>query len=142
MSQAALGVTVKVHYTGTLNDGSEFDSSRDGEPLTVTIGQGELIPGFEDALLGMAPGDNKKVTIEAESAYGLRRPDLVQAVPRAQIPPEMELEVGGAVLVRGPDEQPMRLMVRQLSEDSVTLDANHPLAGEDLTFDLEIVEIL
>lgn len=142
MTQAALGATVKVHYTGTLDDGSEFDSSRSGEPLTVTIGKGELIPGFEDALLGMAAGDSKTVSIASEDAYGPHRAELVQDVGRAQIPPEISLEVGGAVLVRGPDGQPMRLLVRELTEETVTLDANHPLAGENLNFDLELVEIL
>ena len=142
MSQAALGNTVKVHYTGTLNDGSQFDSSHGRDPLTVTIGKGELIPGFEDALLGMAAGESKSVTIVAEDAYGPRRPDLVQDVARAQLPPEMELEVEGAVLVRGPDGEPMRLLIRALTEETVTLDANHPLAGEDLNFALQLVEIL
>ena len=141
MSKAALGTTVKVHYTGTLNDGGEFDSSRGGDPLSVTIGQGELIPGFEDALLGMAVGETKSVTIASDDAYGPHRPDLVQEIERAQLPPDMELEVEGAVLVRGPDGDPMRLLVRALSETMVTLDANHPLAGQDLTFALEIVEI-
>ena len=142
MSQAVLGNTVKVHYTGTLDDGSQFDSSRGREPLTVTIGKGDLIPGFEQALLGMAEGESKSVTIEADEAYGPHRAELVQDVARAQIPPEMELEVGGAVMVRGPDGQPLRLLIRELSEDSVTLDANHPLAGEDLTFELELVQIV
>jgi len=142
VSQAALGQTVKVHYTGTLNDGSVFDTSKDAEPLTVTIGKGELIPGFEDALLGMAAGDSKNVTIAAEDAYGPRRADLVQEIGRDQFPPDMELEAGGAVLIRGPDGQPMRLMIQELSEESVTLDANHPLAGQDLTFALKLVEIL
>lgn len=142
MSQAVLGNTVKVHYTGTLDDGSQFDSSRGREPLTVTIGKGDLIPGFEQALLGMAEGESKSVTIESGDAYGPHRAELVQEVARAQIPPEMELEVGGAVMVRGPDGQPMRLLIRELTEDAVTLDANHPLAGEDLTFELELVQIV
>ena len=142
MSQAALGNTVKVHYTGTLDDGSQFDSSRGREPLTVIIGKGELIPGFEQALLGMAEGESKSVTIASNDAYGPHRAELVQEIARAQIPPEMELEVGGAVVVRGPDDQPMRLLIRELNEDSVTLDANHPLAGEDLTFELELVQIV
>ena len=142
MSQAALGHTVKVHYTGTLDDGSQFDTSRGREPLTVTIGKGELIPGFEQALLGMAEGESKSVTIESDDAYGPHRSELVQEIERSLIPPEMDLEVGGSVMVRGPDEQPMRLLIRELSEDSVTLDANHPLAGENLTFDLELVQIV
>ena len=142
MSQAALGNTVKVHYTGTLDDGSQFDSSRGRDPLTVIIGKGELIPGFEQALVGMAEGESKSVTIASDDAYGPHRNELVQEVARAQIPPEMELEVGGAVMVRGPDGQPMRLLIRELTEDSVTLDANHPLAGEDLTFELELVQIV
>ncbi len=142
MSQAALGSTVKVHYTGTLSDGSEFDSSHGSEPLTVTIGQGDLIPGFEDALLGMLAGDTKNVTIASEDAYGPHRTDLMQEVERAQLPPELELEVDGAVLVQGPGGEPMRLTVRALSEETVTLDANHPLAGQDLNFALELIEIV
>ena len=141
MSQAMLGNTVKVHYRGTLEDGSEFDTSHGREPIEVTIGHGQVIPGFEEALLGMAVGENKSVTIAADDAYGPYRNELVQEVERAQIPTDIDLEVDGALLVQAPDGQSMRLIVKALSEESVTLDANHPLAGEDLTFELNLVEI-
>ncbi|MFQ5774088.1 MAG: peptidylprolyl isomerase [Kiloniellaceae bacterium] len=142
MSQAALGDTVRVHYRGTFDDGSEFDSSLGRDPITVTIGGGQYIPGFEDALLGMTAGDNKTITIAAEDAFGPYRTELVQEIDRAQIPPEMNLEVEGSVFVRGPDGQPMRLTVKELTDVTVTLDANHPLAGKALIFELELVEIL
>ena len=141
MSQAMLGNTVKVHYRGTLEDGSEFDTSHGREPIEVTIGQGQVIPGFEEALLGMAVGENKSVTIVADDAYGPYRSELVQEVERAQIPTDIELEVDGALLVQSPDGQAMRLIVKALTDEMVTLDANHPLAGEDLTFELALVEI-
>jgi peptidylprolyl isomerase len=141
MAQAMLGNTVKVHYRGTLSDGSEFDSSHGREPIELTIGQGQVIPGFEDALLGMAVGDNKSITIEAGDAYGPYRDELVQEVERAQIPSEIDLEIDGALLVRGPDGEAMRLIIKAMTEETVTLDANHPLAGKDLTFELALVEI-
>lgn len=140
--QAALGDTVKVHYRGTLGDGSEFDSSFDREPITVTIGDGRYIRAFEDALLGMTEGDNKTVTVAASDAFGPYRKELVQEVDRALIPPEMDLEVEGSLLVRGPEGQPLRLTIKALDQETVTLDANHPLAGQDVTFDLELIEIL
>lgn len=142
MVQAAHGDTVKVHYRGTLQDGSEFDSSRDREPITVTIGGGQFIQAFEQALLGMVAGDQKTVTIESGDAFGERRSDLIQEVNRSQIPPDVQLEVDGALFVRGPGGEPIRLTVTSLSEETVTLDANHPLAGKDLTFEIELVEIV
>ena len=141
MSQAMLGNTVKVHYRGTLGDGAEFDSSHGRDPIELTIGQGQVIPGFEDALLGMAVGESKSVTIVSDDAYGPYRSELVQEVERAQIPTDIELEVDGALMVQGPDGQAMRLIVKALTDETVTLDANHPLAGEDLTFELALVEI-
>ncbi|RMD63927.1 MAG: peptidylprolyl isomerase [Alphaproteobacteria bacterium] len=140
MTKAAQGDTVRVHYTGTLKDGSQFDSSEGQEPITVTIGEGRVIPGFEEALVGMEAGESKTVTIPADEAYGPHRNDLLHKVSRAQVPPEIELEVGGAVFVRGPEGEPIRLTVVALDDETVTLDANHPLAGEDLTFRIELVE--
>jgi len=125
-----------------LADGSEFDSSHDRGPLTVTIGGGEVIPGFEQALVGMAPGDNKTVTLATEDAYGEHRTEMVQRIERAQIPAEIELEVGGVLQAAAPDGQVVRLTVTEFNDETVTLDANHPLAGEGLTFDLQLVEIV
>lgn len=142
MSKAVQGDTVKVHYRGTLDDGSEFDSSHDRGPLTVTIGGGEVITGFEEALVGMAPGDNKTVTLDAENAYGAHRTEMVQQIERARIPAEIELEVGSVLQATAPDGQVVRLTVKEFDDQTVTLDANHPLAGKDLTFDLQLVEIV
>ena len=121
MAAAKAGDTVRVHYTGTLGDGEVFDSSDGGEPLEFTLGEGEVIAGFDEAVTGMSPGDEKTVTIPADEAYGERSEELVMRVPRTQLPPDLEVEVG---------------------DDHVLLDANHPLAGADLTFALTLVEIL
>jgi peptidylprolyl isomerase len=142
MTKAAKGDTVKVHYRGTLEDGSEFDSSHDRDPLTVTVGGGEVIPGFDQALEGMAPGDSKTVTVESGDAYGEHRPEMVQKIERARIPGEIELQVGGVLQATAPDGQVVRLTVTEFDDETVTLDANHPLAGKDLTFDLQLVEIV
>jgi peptidylprolyl isomerase len=140
--EAKSGDTVRVHYTGTLADGSEFDSSRDRDPLEVTLGSGEVIPGFETALVGMSPGDRQTITVAAAEAYGERLAARVFEVERTRIPPEVDLEVGGAVYAEDSAGQQLRLVVRALEEETVVLDANHPLAGQDLTFDLELVEIV
>jgi len=142
MTKAAKGDTVKVHYRGTLEDGSEFDSSHDRDPLTVTVGGGEVIPGFDQALEGMAPGDSKTVTVESGDAYGEHQPEMVQKIERARIPGEIELQVGGVLQATAPDGQVVRLTVTEFDDETVTLDANHPLAGNDLTFDLHLVEIV
>jgi len=142
MTNAAKGDTVKVHYRGTLEDGSEFDSSHDRGPLTVTVGGGEVIPGFDQALEGMAPGDSKTVTVESGDAYGEHHPEMVQKIERARIPGEIELQVGGVLQATAPDGQVVRLTVTEFDDETVTLDANHPLAGKDLTFDLQLVEIV
>lgn len=142
MTKVAKGDTVKVHYRGTLKDGSEFDSSHDRGPLTVTIGGGDVIPGFEEALVGMAPGDSKTVSLDAEAAYGAHRSEMVQEIERARIPTEIELAVGGVLQATAPDGQVVRLTVKDFNDETVTLDANHPLAGKDLTFDLQLVEIV
>jgi len=141
MSQAKEGDTVRVHYTGTLNDGQEFDSSRGLDPLTFTIGAGAVIQGFDDAVTGMAVGDEKRVTIPAEEAYGPRRDELTLRLPRMELPPDLELEEGSQLRMEQGD-QSVVVTVRELDDQSVTLDANHPLAGEALTFDLQLVEIV
>jgi len=141
MSQAKSGDTVQVHYTGTFDDGTQFDSSVGGEPLVVTLGQGQVIPGFEVALEGMAVGDTKTINLAPEEAYGEYVPEMVQEVERSNIPEEIELAVGVQLQAQGPDGAPFLLVVTDLKEDTVTLDGNHPLAGKALTFDLELVAI-
>lgn len=140
MAQAKRGDTVRVHYTGTLDDGHEFDSSRGLDPLTFTLGTGSVIQGFDDAVTGMAVGDEKRVTIPAEEAYGPRREELTLQLPRSELPAEMEIEEGTQLRMEQGD-QSIVVTVRQLDEESVTLDANHPLAGEALTFELRLVDI-
>ena len=141
MAQAKQGDTVRVHYTGTLEDGQEFDSSRGLEPLTFTLGGGSVIQGFDDAVTGMSVGDEKRVTIAADDAYGPRRDELTLQLPRAELPPDLELQEGSQLRMEQ-DDQSIVVTVRQLDDTTVTLDANHRLAGESLTFDLRLVEIV
>jgi peptidylprolyl isomerase len=142
MTQAASGDTVLFHYTGSLNDGTVFDSSSGREPLRVTLGSGQVIRGVDEALIGMAPGEEKSVTLGADEAYGPRRPELLHEVQREAIPPEVDLEVGKQLEGRDTAGQRLRLTVVDVADDTVMLDANHPLAGQDLTFDLELVQIV
>ena len=141
MTQAKQGDTVRVHYTGTLDDGQEFDSSRGLDPLTFTIGGGSVIQGFDDAVTGMAVGDEKRVTIPADAGYGLHREELTLRLPRTELPADLDLERGSQLRMEQGD-QSIVVTVRDLDDDTVTLDANHPLAGEALTFDLRLVEIV
>ena len=141
MAQAKQGDTVRVHYTGTLESGEEFDSSRGGDPLTFTVGAGTVIPGFDEAVAGMQVGEEKRVTIEPENAYGPRREELTLRVPREELPTDLQLHEGAQLRMEQGD-QVMIVTVRELDEESVTLDANHALAGEALTFDLRLVEIV
>jgi peptidylprolyl isomerase len=141
MQQAKHGDTVRVHYRGTLDDGTEFDSSAGSEPIVFTIGEGQVIPGFESAVQGMAAGEKKKERIQANDAYGDRRDDLVFTVGREQMPEGTEVEVGDLLQVGFPDGSNAAVQVAAMDEQSVTLDANHPLAGKDLTFELELVAI-
>lgn len=142
MSKVKENDTVKVHYTGTLADGEVFDSSRDREPLEFTMGQGMIIPGFEKALIDMSVNETKKVNIPSGEAYGERREDLVQEVPREQLPEEIKPEVGMPLMSQTPDGQQIRLTITEVAEKTIVVDANHPLAGKDLTFELELVEIV
>ncbi len=142
MATAKQGDVVRVHYTGTLDAGDEFDSSRDGNPLEFTVGENALLPGFEEAVTGMTIGDSKKVTIPHEEAYGARQDALIQKIERATIPDNIPLEQGMQLQAATPDGGPLILTVMEFNDDSVTMDANHPLAGENLTFDIELVEIV
>ena len=141
MSEAKNGDKVKVHYTGKLKDGDVFDSSEGGEPLEFTIGEGQIIPGFEEAVLGMSTGDSKTIEIPADKAYGERIDDLVVQIDRKEMPPDLECEPGQKLRVGGSDGPAAVVTVLEVTEAVVTVDANHPLAGEDLTFDIQLVEI-
>jgi len=138
--QAANGDTVRVHYTGTLADGTEFDTSVGRDPIEFTLGGGMVIPGFENALMGMAPGESKSVTLEPIDAYGPHDANLVQVVERSRIPDEIDLQVGTGLQTSDGSGNTVRLTVIALDDDNVTVDANHPLAGKSLTFALELVE--
>jgi peptidylprolyl isomerase len=141
MAQAKPNDTVKVHYTGKLNDGTVFDSSIEREPLQFTLGEGQVIPGFENAVLGMTAGESKTITIAADQAYGPRRDDLILAVGRDQFPTDITPEVGQQLQVRQTNGDVALVTVAEVGEAAVKLDANHPLAGHDLTFDIQLVEI-
>jgi peptidylprolyl isomerase len=134
------GDTVRIHYTGTLADGTEFDSSRDRDPLSFTVGAGEVIPGFDAAVTGMTVGDRKTVTIPADQAYGPQRAELIVEVPRAQVPPQITPRVGQRLQL-GRGDQALMVVVREVKDDALVLDGNHPLAGADLTFALELVDV-
>ena len=142
MKQAKIGDSVKVHYTGKMDDGTVFDSSVDREPLEFTIGENQVIPGFEDAIVGMLPDEPKTITIPADKAYGAHNPEMVVTVDKARFPENLEPQVGQQLQMRQEQGQEIVVVVTDVSESNVTLDANHPLAGKDLTFDLQLVEIL
>ncbi len=141
MAQAKTGDTVKVHYTGRLDDGCVFDSSAEREPLEFTIGTGQLIPGFDTAVLDMAPGESKTVRIPPDQAYGPYHEQMVVEADRGQFPPDLNPEIGQQFESTGEDGQSFVVTVTAIEGDKITLDANHPLAGRDLTFDIELVEI-
>ncbi len=141
MSQAKAGDTVKIHYTGTLDDGSQFDSSTGRDPLEFTLGEGQVIPGFDKAVEGMAVGDSKTVNIPAEEAYGPRHDQMIQEVPLSARPDDLEPQVGMGLQARRPDGAMLDLTITAIGEESVTVDGNHPLAGQALNFQLELVEI-
>jgi peptidylprolyl isomerase len=132
MVQAKIGDTVKVHYTGRLDDGSTFDTSIHRDPLEFTLGDGELIPGFGKAVLGMSPGDTKTATIPAEQAYGAHRPEMAIEVGRQHLPPTLQPYVGQRLQMTQQDGTPVPVLVMAVTDAQVTLDANHPLAGKDL----------
>lgn len=142
MTQAKDGDTVKIHYTGTLGDGTVFDSSSGRDPLQFTLGSGQVIPGFEEAVLGMSTGDSKNVTIPSDKAYGPRNEDLIMPVPRDQVPADINPEVGQRLQMSGPGGEPILVVVADVTDEQILLDANPPLAGEDLNFDIELVEIV
>lgn len=142
MTQAKHGDTVRIHYTGRLTDGTPFDSSDGREPLEFQLGSGQIIQGLDDQVQGMNVGDKQTVTIPADAAYGPHRPEGVQSVPRNQIPDGVDTSVGARLQATGGDGRNMTLTVIDTSDDAITVDANHPLAGKDLVFDVELVEVL
>jgi len=136
------GDKVKVHYTGTIADGTVFDTSKEREPLEFTLGEGKLIPGFEKAVEGMDVGDSNTVTIPSDEAYGEKKDDMVIDVERSQIPPDIEPEVGQQLQIQQKDGGAIPVVITDVTEQTVKLDANHPLAGEDLTFEIEVVDVV
>ncbi|AUC23048.1 peptidylprolyl isomerase [Polaribacter sejongensis] len=141
MSQVKANNTVKVHYTGKLSDGQVFDTSEGKEPIEFVLGQGQLIPGFEQGLIDMKVNEKKTITIAKEEAYGEVNDQLIQEIDRANLPQDMEPKVGMGLVSKSPEGQEMNLMIVEVKDASVVIDGNHPLAGRDLVFDLEVVEI-
>jgi FKBP-type peptidyl-prolyl cis-trans isomerase 2 len=141
MAIATSGDTVHVHYTGKLDDGTVFDTSEGRDPLAFTVGSGQVVPGFDEAVSGMQVGDSKTVRIGPADAYGEHREDLVLEVPAEQLPEGLEPEVGMELGLRGQDGQTMPVRVAAVADDAITLDANHPLAGKALTFDVKLVDV-
>jgi peptidylprolyl isomerase len=141
MTTAENGNTVKIHYTGTLSDGSVFDSSEGHDPLEFKIGSGQVIVGFEEAVIGMSVGESKDVTIPAEKAYGPYQDELVIKAPRDRIPPEIDPQVGQRLQMGGTGGELILVNVIEVTDEHVTLDANPPLAGKDLSFQIELMEI-
>jgi peptidylprolyl isomerase len=142
MERAKNGDTVKVHYTGSMPDGQVFDTSREREPLQMTIGAGEIVPGFEEAVVDMGVGETKTVDLAPEEAFGQRNEEMVAVVERSQIPENIEVEPGQMLTVRTEDGQTFDVTVTDVSGDAVTVDGNHPLAGQDLRFEIELLEIV
>ena len=142
MAKAKHGDTVRVHYTGTLADGTNFDSSRERGPLEFEIGSGMVIPGFEQAVEGMSPGETRTETFGPEQAYGPHEEEMTMRVERSRIPAGLDLQLGQQFQVKGPDGETSQVTITELTETAVTLDANHPLAGKELSFEIELVEIV
>lgn len=142
MSQAKTGDVVRVHYKGKLEDGTEFDSSEGRDPLEFQLGGGQIIPGLEKRVEGMETGEKSTVTVPADEAYGQRDEQQIQTVPRTAFPDDLDLKVGASLQATTQDGRQIPLTVVDIADSEVTVDANHPLAGRDLVFDLELVEIV
>jgi len=142
MSKVKENDVVKVHYTGKLNNGQIFDSSLEREPLHVELGKGQLIPGFEKGLIDMEVNEKKTISIDKKDAYGEVNEALFQKVPKNQLPEDIKPEVGMGLVGSRPDGGQQQFRIAKVEEDSIIVDANHPLAGQDLVFDLEVVEII
>jgi len=142
MTQAKDGDTVRVHFTGKLDDGTVFATSANRDPLEFTIGKDRTLRGLERAVVGMKQGESKTTLVQADEAYGPRYEEMVVVVDRNKFPPDLKPEIGEEFELRQPDGQFVEVRVTDVSTSSVTLDANHPLAGEALTFDLQLIEIV
>ena len=142
MSKAKSGDTVKLHYTGKLEDGKVFDTSRERDPLEFTIGSGNIMPGIEEGVIGMETGDTKAIEIPAEEAFGVRRKELVVEVEKNEFPSYITPTVGQRLQIQQKDKDPIIVIITDVNEDTITLDANHPLAGYTLFFEVELLEIL
>ena len=133
------GKVVAVHYTGKLTDGEMFDTSEGRDPLKFQVGSGQIIPGFEEAIMGKSIGDKVTINISADNAYGPIREDLIVSVPKTQMPGDVE--VGQPLQATGDNGQAINVIVKEINEENVMIDGNHPLAGKELIFDIEVVEI-
>ncbi|WP_373355429.1 peptidylprolyl isomerase [Pseudoroseicyclus sp. CXY001] len=140
MTQVKQGDTVRIHYTGT-TDGETFDSSQGRDPLSFQVGAGQIIPGLDAAMPGMTVGESKTVTVPAAAAYGERDPNAKQTVARTQIPDNIPLDPGTRLQMQTPQGQAVPVTVEKVTESEVVLDANHPLAGKELTFEVELVDV-
>lgn len=141
MSQAKDGDTVKVHYTGRLENGEVFGTTKDEEPLELTLGSGKIIPGFEKGIAGMEVGDTKTMTVPPGEAYGPRRKELIVDIKKTDLPEDITPAIGKQLQIRQKDGNPIEVAITDMDEDTVTLDANHPLAGNTLLFEVELLEI-
>ena len=141
MTEVKNGDTVRIHYTGTLTDGSVFDNSEGRDPLEFTAGAGQVIPGMDEEMAGMKVGEKKTLNIPCDKAYGPLNPAGRQSIPREGIPDDIPLEIGTQLQMQSPDGQVLPVTVVEVDEATVTLDANHPLAGKDLTFEIELVSV-
>ena len=141
MAQAKMNDTVVLHYTGSFTDGEIFDSSMDREPFEFTIGQGMVISGLENGIVGMNEGESRTLNIPAEEAYGLRREDLLAVIGRSQMPANIDLKIGIVLQARAPDGGVTSVMVRDVNDENVTLDFNHPLAGKELIFEVKLIKV-
>jgi peptidylprolyl isomerase len=141
MKEAQDGDLVSVHYTGKLTNGEVFDSSKDRDPLKFTLGNKELVGGFEDGVVGMKPGETKSVTLNPEQAFGDRREDLVLKLPKNEFPQHITPSVGLQLKMSNANGANLTVVITEVGEDAVTLDGNHPLAGQTIVFDIELIEI-
>ncbi len=142
MASASKGDKIKVHYRGTLDDGTVFDDTHEREPIEFVLGQGKVIPGFEEAVVGMEPGDKKTVNLSTDQAYGERRDELVQDIPEDELAEDFDPEVGEHIEIHQEQGPPIPAQVVESDDQGLTVDANHPLAGKDLTFEIELLEIV
>jgi peptidylprolyl isomerase len=141
VAQAKMNDKVTLHYTGSFTDGAVFDSSVDREPFEFTIGQGTVIPGLENGIVGMNEGESRTLNIAAEEAYGLHREDLLAIIGRSQMPANIDLKIGMILQARAPDGGIANVIVREMNGENVTLDFNHPLAGKELIFEVNLIKV-